>query len=78
MEGDQLMGRYGRLSDVLKHQQYDTFALPVEVGGTNWMIPVHFKMGMNGSIQTAVLPLEPAGDPIVFTRVAGDTMVGDE
>ena len=70
MEGDSLTGRYGRLSSTLRHQQYDVFELRPEE--TDLTFKVQFEMGMDGTVDEVEIPLEPAVEPIVFTRVAGD------
>jgi hypothetical protein len=71
MERDSLAGRYGTFSSTLRHQHYDVFELRF---GDGPAFKVRFEMGMDGSIDKAAIPLEPAVDPIVFTRTdSGET-----
>jgi hypothetical protein len=70
MEGDILTGHYGTLGSTLRHVRYDVFEVhgisPSPLGRPTFK--VRFEMGMDGSIDKAAIPLEPAVDPIVFTR----------
>jgi CubicO group peptidase (beta-lactamase class C family) len=74
LEGDSLVGHYGRLQSTLRHRQYDTFTLHPSLGGGEATFNVHFRMAMDGSIDEAALPLESAVDPIVFERTAREQL----
>jgi hypothetical protein len=50
------------------------FEMRPEVGGNETTIPVHFRMGMDGSIEEAALPLESGVDPIAFARSADPSL----
>jgi CubicO group peptidase (beta-lactamase class C family) len=74
MEGDSLVGRYGSFRSTLRHDRYDVFELHPEVGGNEQTIKVQFEMAMDGTIDEAAIPLEPAVDPIVFMRTADEEL----
>jgi hypothetical protein len=78
MEDDSLVGRYGRFSSTLRHEKYDVFELHPEVGGSEQTFAVHFEMTMDGTIDEAKIPMEPAVDPIVFTRTADEALTSAE
>jgi CubicO group peptidase (beta-lactamase class C family) len=74
MDADSLVGRYGQFSSTLRHARYDVFELHPEIGGGEQTFPVQFEMAMDGSVDEVVIPLEPAVDPIVFTRSASEAL----
>jgi CubicO group peptidase (beta-lactamase class C family) len=78
MEDDSLAGRYGRFSGTLRHQQYDVFELHAEEGGSEQTFRVKFGTAMDGTIDEVAIPMEPAVDPIVFTRTADEALTSAE
>ena len=74
MEADSLVGRYGTFSSTLRHAHYDVFELHPEIGGGEQTFQVQFEMAMDGTIEEAIIPLEPAVDPIVFARTASEAL----
>ncbi len=78
MDADSLVGRYGQFSSTLRHARYDVFELHPEIGGGEQTFPVQFEMAMDGSVDEVVVPLEPAVDPIVFTRAASEALQDTE
>jgi CubicO group peptidase (beta-lactamase class C family) len=78
MEDDSLVGRYGRFRSTLRHDQYDVFELHPEVGGDEQTFKVKFDMAMDGTIDEAKIPIEPAVDPIVFTRTADEALTSTD
>ncbi len=74
MDADSLVGRYGSFSSTLRHAHYDVFELHPEVGGGEQTFQVQFELAMDGSVEEAIIPLEPAVDPIVFTRTASEAL----
>jgi CubicO group peptidase (beta-lactamase class C family) len=78
MDADSLVGRYGTFSSTLRHKHYDVFELHPEVGGNEQTFPAHFEMTMEGNVDEVAIPLEPAVDPIVFTRVASERFTSAE
>lgn len=73
MDGDSLTGRYGPFSSTLRHDRYDVFAMTPEVAGSEQTFKVRFEMNMDGAVEEAIIPLEPAVDPIVFERTANES-----
>jgi hypothetical protein len=78
MEDDSLVGQYGTFRSTLRHEKYDVFELHPEVGGGEQTFKVKFEMAMDGTIDEATIPMEPAVDPIVFTRTADETLTSAE
>jgi len=74
MDADSLVGRFGSFSSTLRHAHYDVFELHPEVGGDEQTFQVQFELAMDGSVDEAIIPLEPAVDPIVFTRTASEAL----
>lgn len=74
MENDSLVGRYGTFRSTLRHEQYDIFELHPELGGSEQTFTVKFEMAMDGTIDEVEIPMEPAVDPIVFTRTADEAL----
>jgi len=67
-DDDRLVGRYGSLRDTLRHRHYDVFSTRFEIIGREQTVKVRFETAMDGTVDEVVIPLEPALDPIVFTR----------
>jgi len=67
---DGLVGRYGTLRDTLRHRHYDVFGTRFEIIGREQALKVRFETAMDGTVNEVVIPLEPALEPIVFTRAA--------
>ncbi|WP_118838384.1 serine hydrolase [Salinibacter ruber] len=65
---DSMRGRYGTLSGPLRHRQHDTFALRYRSAGDTLSMPLHFDTSMDGTVDAVEVPMEPAVDPIVFSR----------
>jgi CubicO group peptidase (beta-lactamase class C family) len=70
IEGDSLAARYGTFDGTLQHEHYDVFELPITVAAQETTLKLRFQTSMDGSIDKVVIPLEPAVEPIVFTRAA--------
>lgn len=74
MDGDSLTGRYGAFSSTLRHKHYDVFTMRPEVTGNEQAFNVHFKTGIDGTIEAVAISLEPAVAPIVFARTASEDL----
>jgi CubicO group peptidase (beta-lactamase class C family) len=65
--GDGLKAVYNDRELTLKHYHYDVFEFAVDYPDVS--VPGTFATDVTGTVSQVTLPLEPAGDPIVFTRV---------
>lgn len=65
--GDGLKAAYNGRDITLKHYHYDVFEFIVAYPEAS--LPGAFATDFSGKVHQVTLPLEPAGDPIVFTRV---------
>jgi CubicO group peptidase (beta-lactamase class C family) len=64
--GARLIGRYGALRDTLRHHHNDVFSLRPEP--LDRAFRVQFQTALDGTVDAVAIPLEPAVDPVVFTR----------
>lgn len=64
---DELQGLFNSMTFPLRHYHYDIFDLLFE--RWNEVIKVSFLTNVKGNIDTLIVPFEPTGKDIVFTRV---------
>jgi CubicO group peptidase (beta-lactamase class C family) len=72
LEGNDLKVIFNSMSFPLEHYHYDIFELTWELFDTR--LKVSFFTDVKGNIQRLSVPLEPAVDEIVFTRIADKRM----
>jgi len=65
---------YNRLSSPLRHFHYDVYQAPEDPLNPFEEMKVRFSTGVDGNIESILVPLEPAVKEIVFTRRGGGEM----
>ena len=75
---DQLVAAYGTKRGPLDHRHLEVFDLVLQLGGTEFRLPLQFSHDLDGDVDGLALRLEAAVAPVRFDRVRDTAHLTDE